>query len=81
MKKAFIIGAIMSAIGLMAACGGNAKSDGEAMGKKICECTKLANDGKIEEATKCGEEAEKIEYAKRDERDEGAGIVSEAPPA
>ena len=58
-------------VAMMAACGGSAKSDGAAMGKKACECMKLQKDGKTEDALKCLEEGEKMEkeYTAKYEKD------------
>lgn len=60
MKKVMLTVSAFALVAMMAACG-NAKSDGEAMGKKLCECQKLATDAsKAEDATKCGKEAEEM---------------------
>ena len=66
-------------VAMFAACGGSAKSDAEEVGKKGCECEKLAKDGKVDEAAKCGEELVKMtsEMAEKYKEDSAGAVEFE----
>lgn len=60
MKKVMLTLGAFALVAMMGACGG-AKADGESLAKKACECQKLVQDGKMEDAAKCAEEGQKME--------------------
>ena len=65
MKKVMLTVSAFALVAIMAACGGSAKSDAEALAKKSCECEQLGKDGKQEEAMKCATEL--MEMAQKDQ--------------
>ena len=65
MKKVMLTVSAFALVAMMAACGGSAKADAEALAKKSCECETLVKDGKQEEALKCATEL--MEMAQKDQ--------------